>query len=56
MIRNKVVIVPFPFDDFSSAKARPALHLTAEIGKYKHVIILYLWQTILSKELSRFVA
>jgi mRNA interferase MazF len=39
MINNASVLVPFPFDDFSASKVRPALCLTSEIGKYKHLII-----------------
>ena len=46
MIRNKIVLVPFPFDDFSSTKVRPALCLTAEIGMYKHVIIAFITSKI----------
>ncbi len=48
MIRNKIVLVPFPFDDFSSSKVRPALCLTAEIGKHKHVIIAFITSKILN--------
>jgi len=42
MIKNKIVLVPFPFDDFSDSKVRPALCLTSEIGKYKQVIIAFI--------------
>jgi mRNA interferase MazF len=42
MIKNSIVLVPFPFDDFSFSKVRPALCLTAEIGKYDHVIIAFI--------------
>ena len=28
MLRGKVVLVPFPFDDLSSSKLRPAICLT----------------------------
>ncbi len=42
MIKDSVVLVPFPFDDFSASKVRPALCLTNEIGKYKHVIIAFI--------------
>ena len=38
MIRHSVVLVPFPFDDFSGNKLRPALCLTEEIGRYQHVV------------------
>ncbi len=39
MIKNAIILVPFPFDDFSASKVRPALCLTSEIGKYDHIII-----------------
>lgn len=42
MTRNSVVLVPFPFDDFSETKVRPALCLTEEIGNYDHVIIAFI--------------
>lgn len=40
--RYKIVLVPFPFDDFSSLKVRPALCITNVIGKYEHVIIAFI--------------
>jgi mRNA interferase MazF len=42
MIKNSIVLVPFPFDDFSSTKVRPALCLTSEIGNHKHIIIAFI--------------
>ncbi len=42
MVKNSIVLVPFPFDDFSSSKVRPALCLTPEIGKHDHVIIAFI--------------
>lgn len=42
MVKNSIVLVPFPFDDFSFSKVRPALCLTSEIGKYNHVIIAFI--------------
>jgi mRNA interferase MazF len=42
MIKNSIVLVPFPFDDFSSTKVRPALCLTSEIGTYNHIIIAFI--------------
>lgn len=42
MIKNSIVLVPFPFDDFSASKLRPALCLTNEIGNYEHVIIAFI--------------
>jgi mRNA interferase MazF len=42
MIKNAIVLVPFPFDDLSASKVRPALCLTAEIGKFDQVIIAFI--------------
>ena len=37
MIKHSIVLVPFPFDDFSTSKVRPALCLTTEIGQFNHI-------------------
>ncbi|WP_235954659.1 type II toxin-antitoxin system PemK/MazF family toxin [Cyclobacterium salsum] len=42
MIKHKIVLVPFPFDDFSATKVRPAVCLTNTIGEYHHVIIAFI--------------
>ena len=42
MIKNKILLVPFPFDDFTYLKVRPALCLSNFIGKYDHVIIAFI--------------
>lgn len=42
MVKKNIVLVPFPFDDFSDSKVRPALCLTSEIGKYNQVIIAFI--------------
>jgi len=42
MIKGKIILVPFPFDDFSGTKVRPAICLTNEIGFYNHVIIAFI--------------
>ena len=42
MIKNKIVLVPFPFDDFTGSKVRPALCLSNLIGKYEHVVIAFI--------------
>lgn len=42
MTKGKIVLVPFPFDDFSGSKVRPAICLTNEIGTYEHVIIAFI--------------
>lgn len=40
-MKYKVVLVPFPFDDLSSAKVRPAICLTDEIVPYGHVVVAF---------------
>jgi mRNA interferase MazF len=42
MIRGKVVLVPFPFDDFSGTKVRPAVCLTDPVGTHRHVILAFI--------------
>jgi len=42
MIKHSIVLVPFPFDDFTTTKVRPALCLTNEIGEHRHVIIAFI--------------
>jgi mRNA interferase MazF len=46
MIKNSIVLVPFPFDDFTELKVRPAICLTSEIGKYQHIIIAFITSKI----------
>lgn len=38
----KIVLVPFPFDDLSGQKLRPALCLTDKIGIYRHIVIAFI--------------
>jgi mRNA interferase MazF len=42
MIRGKVVLIPFPFDDFSGTKVRPGVCLTDPIGTHRHVILAFI--------------
>lgn len=41
-MKYKIVLVPFPFDDFSETKVRPAVCLTEKIGKYNHIVIAFI--------------
>ena len=41
-MKHHIVLVPFPFDDFSSAKVRPAVCLTNKIGKHHHIVIAFI--------------
>ena len=45
-MKNKIVLVPFPFDDLSSAKVRPAVCLTDEMGQHSHVILAFITSKI----------
>ncbi len=42
MTRGKVVLIPFPFDDLSTAKVRPAVCLTNPIGPHQQVILAFI--------------
>ena len=41
-MKHKVVLVPFPFDDLSSTKVRPAVCLTEPVGQHKHVVLAFI--------------
>jgi mRNA interferase MazF len=41
-MKGNIVLVPFPFDDFSGVKLRPAVCLTGQIGKYNHLIVAFI--------------
>lgn len=42
MIRGRVVLVPFPFDDLLSVKVRPAVCLTEPLGAHGHVVLAFI--------------
>ena len=42
MTRGKLVLVPFPFDDLSATKVRPAVCLTEPLGAHRHVILAFI--------------
>ena len=37
-----MVLIPFPFDDLSSTKVRPAVCLTEPIGPHRHVVVAFI--------------
>jgi mRNA interferase MazF len=41
-MKYKIVLVPFPFDDLSASKVRPAICLTGRISTYNHVVIAFI--------------
>lgn len=49
MVKNKIVLFPFPFDDFSSTKVRPVICLTNEIGIYEHIVVAFITSNIDNK-------
>lgn len=46
MTKGKVVLVPFPFDDMSSSKVRPAVCLTNAIGPHRHIVLAFITSQI----------
>jgi mRNA interferase MazF len=46
MTKGKVFLVPFPFDDLSAAKVRPAVCLTDPVGPHRHVILAFITSRI----------
>lgn len=42
----KVVLVPFPFDDLSGLKVRPAVCLTGAVGTHRHVVLAFITSTV----------
>jgi mRNA interferase MazF len=40
--KGKIVLVPFPFDDLSTAKVRPAVCLTNPVGVHRHVVLAFI--------------
>lgn len=41
-MKGKIILVPFPFDDLSLTKVRPAVALTEPIGSFRHVVIAFI--------------
>jgi mRNA interferase MazF len=41
-MKNKIVLVPFPFDNLTGSKVRPALCLTDPISNYDHIVISFI--------------
>ena len=46
MSKGKIVLVPFPFDDLSATKVRPAVCLTNSLGPHRHLILAFITSTI----------
>jgi len=41
MTKGRIVLVPFPFDDMTASKVRPALCLTDPIGPHRQVVVAF---------------
>ena len=46
MTKGKIVLLPFPFDDLSTAKVRPAVCLTNPIGEHRQVVVAFITSQI----------
>ena len=45
-MRGSVVLVPFPFDDLSGSKVRPAVCLTDAVGVHHHVVLAFVTSVV----------
>jgi mRNA interferase MazF len=45
-MRYEVVLVPFPFDDLTGSKVRPAVCLTDSIGVHRQVVLAFITSVI----------
>jgi len=41
-MKNNIVLVPFPFDNLTGSKVRPAICLTNRITNYNHIVIAFI--------------
>ncbi len=44
--KNKIILVPFPFDDLAGSKVRPAVCLTEPIGPHRQVVLAFITSKI----------
>jgi mRNA interferase MazF len=54
-MKHKIVLVPFPFDDLSATKVRPAVCLTDEINPYGHIVLAFITSKVAGPGPSDFV-
>lgn len=52
MTKHKVVLIPFPFDDLTQSKVRPAVCLTDPIGPHRHVVVAFITSRVPSMLLA----
>ena len=48
-MKHKIVLVPFPFDDLTGNKVRPAICLTDEIKPYSHIVLAFITSQVASR-------
>ena len=48
MTKGRVVLVPFPFDDLTASKVRPAVCLTEPIGWHRHIVMAFISSPIVT--------
>ena len=41
-MKYKIVLVPFPFDDLTASKVRPAVCITDEIKPHSHIVLAFI--------------
>lgn len=46
MMKGKIFLAPFPYDDLSANKLRPAACLTNPLGSHRHIILAYITSRI----------
>ena len=47
-MKYKIVLVPFPFDDLTATKVRPAVCLTDEIKPHSHIVLAFITSQVLA--------
>ena len=45
-MRFRVVLIPFPFDDLSGTKVRPAVCHTDPVGAHRHVVVAFITSSV----------
>ena len=48
-MRYSVILVPFPFDDLTGTKVRPAVCLTGAVGVHRHVVLAFITSVVPAK-------
>ena len=51
MTRHRVFLVPFPFDDLSGSKVRPAVCLTEPVGPHRHIVLAFITSRVVANPL-----